>query len=166
MEIGRVSALDVRQIERGSLFYLGRRGSPPLCLKGFKKEPDGTESERIIPIQSKDDPRSERRAIYASSLNGIGLLIQDARIVPDLSSVTHTSTTGYGEASLYVCADSLYLPLQGGTFEEPVLDLSTGEVLDQLPQDKPWAGLTAWRIETGLDVANTIFERVASAEGE
>jgi len=165
VEIDKVSALDVQQIERGALFYLGRRGSPALCLRGFKREPDGTESERVIPIEFKDDRRSERRAIYAASLNGIGLVVQDANVVPDLSSVTHTSMTGYGEAGLFVCNDRLFLPLQTGNFDEPVVDLQTGEVLQGLPNDRSWAAISAWRIEAGRETVKTIFERLASDKG-
>lgn len=166
MEFDRVSALNVQQIERGALFFLGRRGSPALCIRGFKKEPDGSESERVIPLRHTDDPRGERRPIYASSLSGMGVLVQDARVVPDLSSITHTSMSGYGSASLYVCDHALYLPLVPSGFDEPMLNLATGEVLDALPDNRPWVGVGTWRIEAGREPTEVVFEERASAEGE
>ena len=145
----------------GTVFYLHRSDSLRglICVMGSTDA--GTE-RRIVPLLMPQHVDHERVPMHETAFSGVGLIVQDARLVVDPSSAPQRAGPFRG---VIVSSEGVFLPMQSSFQHHGNLNLSTGAIT-RGPIPSPWVKLSRWRIEREGSPPEVIYDSVTSHEEE
>lgn len=153
--------LTLNDIEPGEFFIFidPHKEGVALCLKAAFTDND--EPNRVVPIHWPANQSSVFVAVFQDVLNGRCIKPEEAKIVADLTSLTHTSRANDGR--IIQTRDGFFMPLTDGRKTVAYVNVSTGEITTILGNPSFCYSKWSITISDGEGERRTIFDNTDGA---